>query len=328
MGKNEERVRSRQKGRGRGAPWPHRIPAVGWWDILRRVWSEIGADRLSLVAAGVTFYLILALFPALAAFVSLYGLVADPATISQHIDFIRNVMPQSGYSLISGQLNALAKANSDALGLGFAFGLLVALWSANNGIKTIFQALNIAYEEEEKRGFIRLNLLSLAFTLGAMLTAALLVIAVGVIPTVLSFTHFGGAIALLIEYLRWPVMIVAMAVAVTVVYRFGPSRSRAKWRWQVPGAAVATVVWVVASIGFSWYLQNFANYNATYGSLGAVIGFLTWVWISAFILLAGAELNAEMEHQTSVDTTTGGQQPMGARGAVMADTLGRAATEE
>ncbi len=328
MGQNTERVRLRQKGRGRGAEWPQHIPANGWWDIVRRVGSEVVTDRISLIAAGVTFYLILALFPALAAFVSLYGLAADPASIAEHIAFISTLMPQAGYELISGQLDTLAKASSGALGFGFVFGLLVALWSANNGIKTIFEALNIAYEEREKRGFVHLNLLSLLFTLGAMLTVALIVVAVGVVPAVMSFLGIRGVLAQLVDVLRWPVIFVAMAIAVTVVYRFGPSRKRARWRWQVPGAAVATVVWVAASYGFSWYLQNFADYNATYGSLGAVIGFLMWVWISTVILLVGAELNAEMEHQTAIDTTIGEDRPMGKRGAAMADTLGQASTED
>ena len=328
MGQNTERVRLRQKGRGRGAEWPQHIPANGWWDIARRVGSEVVTDRISLIAAGVTFYLILALFPALAAFVSLYGLAADPASIAEHIAFISTLMPQAGYELISGQLDTLAKASSGALGFGFVFGLLVALWSANNGIKTIFEALNIAYEEREKRGFVHLNLLSLLFTLGAMLTVALIVVAVGVVPAVMSFLGIRGVFAQLVDVLRWPVIFVAMAIAVTVVYRFGPSRKRARWRWQIPGAAVATVVWVAASFGFSWYLQNFADYNATYGSLGAVIGFLMWVWISTVILLVGAELNAEMEHQTAIDTTIGEDRPMGKRGAAMADTLGQASTED
>ena len=324
---NVNRVRARQKGRGRRARSPQQIPGAGWWDIARRVGHEIVEDRVSLIAAGVTFYLILALFPALAAFVSLYGLVANPATIADHIATLGSVMPSAGYEMISGQLDALAKTNSNALSFGFIFGLLAALWSANNGIKTIFEALNIAYEEREKRGFVRLNLLSLVFTLGAMLVAALLIVSVGAVPALLSSMRLGGTTAVLVRYLRWPIILVGAAIAIGVLYRFGPSRSRPMWRWLVPGAALASLVWLAASIGFSWYLQNFANYNATYGSLGAVIGFLMWVWISTVILLVGAEFNSEMEHQTSIDSTEGEEAPMGQRGATMADTLGRATTE-
>jgi len=328
MGQNIDRTRARQTGRGREVSWPHHIPPRGWWDIVGRVFSEVMEDRITLIAAGATFYLILALFPALTAFVSLYGLVADPVTIADHIAFLGSLMPKAGYDMISGQLHALAKANTNALSFGFLFGVLAALWSANNGIKTIFEAMNIAYEEKEKRSFIWLNVMSLLFTLGAMVIAALFVISVGVVPAVLSFLRLDSFAAILIEYLRWPVIIVAAAFAISIIYRYGPSRRRAKWRWQVPGAAIATIVWLIASIGFSWYLTNFANYNATYGSLGAVIGFLMWVWISMVILLVGAEINAEMEHQTAIDSTIGRDRPMGGRGAHVADTLGAASNED
>lgn len=320
-------ARSTQSGRGRKADAPRRIPARGWWDILRRLFKEVMDDRVMLVAAGTTFYLILALFPALTAFVSIYGLVADPATISDHIAFLGRVMPQSGMDLISGQLKALAHTSSNALSFGFAFGLIVALWSANSGIKTLFDAMNIAYEEDEKRGFIWLNLLSLIFTLGAILVGALLITAVGVVPAVIAFLHLGGAADTLISILRWPLLLICIAIAIAILYRYGPSRERSKWRWQAPGAITATIVWIIASIGFSWYLQNFANYNATYGSLGAVIGFLVWMWISLIILLVGAELNSEIEHQTSRDSTTGEPAPLGKRGARMADTVGKTAEE-
>ncbi|MGN6550909.1 MAG: YihY/virulence factor BrkB family protein [Pararhizobium sp.] len=320
-------VRSAQSGRGRNAESPQHIPARGWWDILRRVFREVMDDRVMLIAAGATFYLILALFPALTAFVSIYGLVADPAAITDHIAMLGQVMPKSGMDLISGQLKALAHASSNALSFGFAFGLLAALWSANSGIKTLFDAMNIAYEEDEKRSFIWLNLLSLIFTLGAILVGALLITAVGVVPAAIAFLHLGGVVDTLISALRWPALLVCVAIAIAILYRYGPSREHSKWRWQVPGAITATIVWIVASFGFSWYLQNFANYNATYGSLGAIIGFLVWIWISLIILLAGAELNSEIEHQTSRDSTTGEPRPLGERGARMADTIGKTAKE-
>ena len=327
--KNVERVRVRQKGRGRHAQWPHRIPARGWWDIAKRVGAEVIEDRVGLVAAG-------------------GDLLSDPRTVSRPCGFRLDLRPRRrsgddrrpyrGYrqrhAAAAAQsdlrpVERLAKANSNALSFGFIFGLLAALWSANNGIKTIFEALNIAYEEREGRSFVRLNLLSLVFTLGAMLIAALLVVAVGVVPAVsssLQLRRRPGRSGPLSALARAPPR--RSAVGIGVIYRFGPSRSRARWRWLVPGAVLAAVVWLVASIGFSWYLQNFANYNATYGSLGAVIGFLMWVWISMVILLVGAEFNSEMEHQTAMDSTEGKEAPMGARGAVMADTLGSAATEE
>lgn len=316
--------RPSEQGRGREATTPSAIPWRGWKDILWRVWSEIGEDRIMLVAAGVTFYLLLALFPALAAFVSLYGFVADPKTIADQVAYLGGVLPSGGLDMIRGQLQALANASGKALSFGFVVGFLVALWSANSGIKAIFEAMNVAYEEEEKRSFIWLNLLSLAFTLGAMVVGILMVVIVGVVPAVLAFLHLGGLTEVLVRVLRWPLLLIAVAVVISIIYRYGPSRERAQWRWINWGAAGAAVVWLVASVLFSWYLQNFANYNATYGSLGAVIGFMMWTWISVLILLAGAELNSEIEHQTARDSTTGKPVERGKRGAVMADTIGAA----
>ncbi|MGH6926507.1 MAG: YihY/virulence factor BrkB family protein [Propylenella sp.] len=308
--------------RGRAAETPFELTWQGWKDIFWRVKAEFVADRLTLIAAGATFYLLLALFPALAAFVSLYGFVADPVTIGDHIAFLGGVLPSGGIDLIRAQLESLAAQNEAALSFGFIFGLLFALWSANNGIKTLFEALNVAYEEEEKRSFVRLNLVSLAFTLGAIVIGILFIVGVGVVPAMLAFMGLGGFQETLISLLRWPVLIVISALGISLLYRFGPSRERAQWSWVSWGSVIASVLWLVASILFSWYLANFADYNATYGSLGAVIGFMMWTWLSVVILLAGAELNAEMEHQTAVDTTTGAPRPMGLRGATMADTLG------
>jgi membrane protein len=294
----------------------------GWKDILWRLKSEVSQDRVTLIAAGATFYLLLALFPALAAFVSIYGFVADPVTIADHIAFLGGVLPSGGIDLIRAQLESLAAQDEAALSFGFIFGLGLALWSANNGIKTLFEAMNIAYDETEKRSFITLNAVSLLFTLGAIIIAILFIVSVGVVPAVLAFVGLGSVAETLISLARWPVLLIAAALGISILYRYGPSRERAKWRWVTWGAVLATVVWIVASVLFSWYLTNFADYNATYGSLGAVIGFMMWTWISVVILLCGAELNSEMEHQTARDSTTGPEKPMGARGATMADTLG------
>ena len=319
--------RAGQQGRGRDAEGPTEIPARGWLDVLWRVWSGISEDRILLVAAGTTFYLLLALFPALAAFVSLYGFVSDPTTIAEHVAFLGGVLPSGGLDIIKGQLQSLASQESGALSFGFLSGLAIALWSANNGIKSLFEGMNVAYGETEKRGFVRLNLLSMAFTLGAMLIAIGLIVSVGVVPALLALVSLDGWTETLVRVLRWPLLVVMVGIGMAILYRFGPSRERAKWRWLSWGAVVATVVWLVASWGFSFYLQNFADYNATYGTLGAVIGFMMWTWISVNILLVGAELNAELEHQTARDSTVGPPQPLGARGAVMADTVGEAAHE-
>ncbi|MGQ7792412.1 YihY/virulence factor BrkB family protein [Faunimonas sp. B44] len=313
--------------RGRDARRPTEIPAKGWKDIIWRVKDEIVSDRVSIIAAGTTFYLLLALFPALAAFVSIYGFVADPVTIADHVAFLGGVLPSGGVELIESQLERLASQDTSALSFGFVFGLLLALWSANNGIKTLFEAMNIAYDETEKRGFIKLNLITLGITLGAIFVGILFITAVGIVPAAIALLGLGGMTEILISVLRWPVLFLVAAFAIAVLYRFGPSRERAEWRWVTWGSGLATVVWIVASILFSWYLSNFADYGATYGSLGAVIGFMMWTWISCFILIAGAELNSEMEHQTVHDTTTGPERPIGARGAVMADTVGKTAND-
>src|SRR6185436_6025011 len=208
------------------------------------------------------------------------------------------------------------------LSFAFIFGLAFALWSANSGVKTLFEALNVAYDETEKRSFIWLNIVSLLFTLGAIVIAILFIVCVGVVPAVLAFAGLSGSEELLVSLLRWPVLIVASSAAISILYRYGPSRERAKWRWVTWGSVFASLAWIAASILFSWYLANFADYNATYGSLGAVIGFMLWTWLSVVILLAGAEFSAELEHQTEKDSTTGAALPMGERGATMADTVG------
>jgi membrane protein len=320
--------RARQEDRGRHASGPTRIPLAGWKDVLWRVYRESNEDRVMLIAAGATFYLLLALFPALAAFVSIYGVVANPQTIADHIAFLGGLLPSGGMDLIQNQIQSLAAQGSNALSFGFITGLLIALWSANSGIKTLFDAMNIAYEEEEKRSFIKRTLVSLTFTLGAILIGILFLITVGLIPAVLAVLNLGNWTETLVRMVRWPVMVLAIAAGISLIYSFGPSRERPKMRWLTWGAALATVVWIAASIGFSYYLENFATYNATYGTLGAVIGFMMWMWISVIILLMGAELNAEIEHQTVEDTTTGAPQPIGHRGARMADTIGKSVKEE
>lgn len=314
--------------RGRQARQPLDFSALAWKDILWRVYSEINQDRILLVSAGSTFYLLLALFPFLAAFVSLYGFVADPKTIAEHIAFLGGLMPSGGMDLIRDQLQALIRQDRGALGFGFLFGLAFALWSANSGVKALFDGLNIAYEEDEKRSFLKLNLVSLGFTLGAIVIGIGFIVSVGVVPAMLALLRLDHWTEVLVAWGRWPVMFAAITIGIALLFRFGPSRAKAKLRWLSWGAVIAAVVWILASLGFSFYLQNFADYNATYGTLGAVIGFMVWVWISVIILLAGAELNAEMEHQTEVDTTTGRPMPMGERGARMADTLGPTAEEQ
>ena len=315
---------SREPSRGREATSPTEIPARGWKDILWRVYEEMNKDRILAVAAGVTFYGLLALFPAIAALVAIYGLFADPATIQDHLNLLSGVLPGGALEVISEQVKRITSKGSGTLGFAFFSGLAISLWSANAGMKAMFDALNVAYGEEEKRGFIALNLLSLAFTLSMILFVLVALGAIVVIPVVLNFIGLGTVTEWIISVARWPLLLGAIVLVLAVLNRYGPSRDTAQWRWITPGSLVAAVVWVAASMLFSWYVTNFGNYNETYGSLGAVIGFMTWMWLSTTVVLVGAELNAEIEHQTVQDTTEGPERPLGARGARMADTVGAA----
>jgi membrane protein len=278
-----------------------------------------------LIAAGSTFYLLLALFPAMTAFVSVYGFLADRATVAANASLLVGILPGDSIQLIQTQLQAIAAQDTKILSVGFFIGLLVAFWSANNGVKAIFEALNVAYGEKERRSFLKLNLVSFIFTFGAIIFGMLLLGAVGIVPRLLQLFDLYGWGGVLLKLARWPVVLLIVAAAVSLMYRFGPNREYAKWRWLSLGAILATVVWLAASAAFTFYLTNFANYNATYGALGAVAGLMVWIWISVIILILGAELNAELEHQTAIDTTTGIPLPMGERGAVVADTLGESA---
>jgi membrane protein len=317
--------RATEPGRGRQATTPTRIPWRGWKDILWRTYEQISADRLLLIAGGVVFYGLLAMVPAITALVSLYGLFASAATINAQLGFLADVMPASAYQLIGDQVVRIAQHSDGNLTLAFVVGLGVALWSANAGMKAIFDALNIVYDEDEKRSFLKLNLISLAFTLAAILAFILILSAVVIVPLVLTFLGVAAQQqAALLLLLRWPVLLVLVMLALALLYRYGPSREHAKWRWLTVGSAFAAVSWIAVSLLFSWYLSNFADYNATYGSLGAVIGLMMWMWISTAVVLIGAELNSEIEHQTARDSTTGAPQPLGTRGAVMADTVGAA----
>ena len=313
-----------EKGRGHEAGTPTEIPALGWKDILWRTYEEFGQDRVMAVAAGVTYYALLAIFPAIAALVSVYGLVADPATIQDHLNALSGVLPGGALDIIREQVTRIASQGGGTLGFSFVFGLVLSLWSANAGMKAVIDALNIVYDEEEKRTFVQLNLQSLAFTLGAIAFILLALAAIVVLPIILDFIGLGSGIESLLALARWPILLAVVVAGLAVLYRYGPSRDKAEWKWVTPGGLVAAVLWLVVSMLFSWYVANFGSYNETYGSLGAVIGFMTWIWISSIVVLLGAEVNAEMEHQTAKDTTEGPTKPMGARGATMADTLGTA----
>lgn len=313
--------------RGRDAEAPQDIPAKGLRDVFWRVVKAIMADRVTLIAAGVTYFMLLSLFPALGALVALYGFVADPTAIMAHIGFLAGVFPPGSFDLIMNQLTSLTQQATSTRSLAFFGGLLVAIWSANSGMKALFDAMNVAYQEDEKRSLVRLNLLSLGFTFCALVVAIILIAAIGVLPAVLKYLWLDDWQEFLARLARWPFIILVFGCGISMIYRYGPSREEAKIKWLSWGVVFSTVLWLVASVLFSFYLENFANYNATYGTLGALIGLMVWVWISVVILIVGAEINAELEHQTRKDSTTGSPKPMGERGAYVADTVGEAVTD-
>lgn len=309
---------------GRHATSPRDIPARGWKDILWRMYDNVSEHRILALAAGMTYYSLLAIFPAIAALVAIYGLFSDPSSIAKHLDEMTGFIPGGAVDVAREQLTRVASKGDRTLGLTFIAGLAISLWSANAAMKSLFDTLNIVHGEEEKRSFLKLNAMSLSFTVAGVVFVLAALGAVVVIPVMLQYVAMSDAADLLIRIGRWPALFVALAVALACIYRIGPSREAPRWRWITWGSAAATILWLAASALFSFYAANFGNFNETYGSLGAAIGFMTWLWISAIVILLGAELNAEMEHQTARDTTTGAPKPIGARGARMADTLGKA----
>ncbi len=317
-----QQARAAERGRGRRASAPLDIPWRGWKDILLRTYQGILDDRLLALAAGVAFYSLVALFPAIAAGVSSYALFSDAGTIAMHLSLVSDIMPASVLDILRDEITRIAGKSDGKLTFGFVVGLGIALWSANAGMKAIFDALNIIYDEEEKRSLLRLNAASLLFTFCAIGGALLAVGAVVVFPLVVAALGLTSFDAPVIAYLRWPAMFVLIILGLAVLYRYGPSRRLAKWRWISVGSVFAALAWLGVSSLFSWYLGNFANYNATYGALGTVVGLMMWMWLSIIVVLVGAALNSEVEHQTARDTTVGPEKPLGIRGAVMADTVG------
>jgi membrane protein len=289
-------------GRGRGADRPEAIPLRGWKDIALRTWSQFNKDRITQVAGGVAFFALLAVFPALAAFVSLYGLFGDVGAAEKQTALLSGVLPHNTLSFAADQMARFAAKGTGQLSVAFAVSVLISIWSANGAVKALFDGLNVAYEQEEKRGLIKLNLYSLAFTIGSLLfvTAALsAVVATPGLLRALGYPYGMGWLGML----RWPALLALAITALSVLYRYGPSRPLIRWRWITWGGAGAAVLWLLASMAFSAYVSSFAHYDRTYGSLGAVVAFMTWIWFSSIIVLAGAELNAEIEAQTAVDTT-------------------------
>jgi membrane protein len=299
---------------------PLEVLREDWHKVLRSLWKEIKEDNLALVSAGVGFYSLLAIFPAIGAIVALYGLIADRATIGEHLSFIRSVLPRDAYQLLADQVRELTSGEPAELGFGFVVGVLISMWSASRAIIALTTALNIAYEEDEERGFVTINLLALGFTLAglAVMLAAMLIL--GGLPAVVEQMDLPDWQASLILLLRWPPLAILALIGLAFLYRYGPSRADAKLQWLSPGAIFAMLAWILASAGFSLYVTNFGKYNETFGSLAAGVILLFWFYVSAYAVCIGAEINAEIEYRTRGDTTTGRPRPIGRRGATVADT--------
>jgi membrane protein len=311
-------------GRGQRFHRLFEIPWTTWKKILWRTYERTSEDRLFPTAAGVVFFGLLAVFPAITALVSCYGLFANPATIGDNLQTLALMLPKDAFGIVQDQVGRLLSKGNASLGAAFLFGLAIAVWSANAGVKAIIDALNVAYEEREKRGFFKLNLISLAFTVGSI--AALLVMVGAVVAFPLALDHIGlePDSEFIVSLARWPLLFVVLVFALGLLYRFGPSRRASRWEWLSVGTLAAAALWIVGSSLLSWYLSNFGNYNATYGSLGAAIGLMMWMWVSAIIVLFGAELNSELERQMAPDATNRRLEPRGARQAVTADSRGTA----
>jgi membrane protein len=308
--------------RGRSAEDPAEIPKAGWKDILIRTWKEFGDDQIAMICAGVTFYTLLAIFPGVAAFVAFYGLLSDVADAQRHLQTLAVILPGGVISLIGDQMIRAAQARADGLSFAALGGLALSIWSANGAMKAAMTGLNVAYDEREKRGFIEKTATSLAFTLGAL---AFILGVVGVLATQAGLeASQGRGAAIAFAAVAWPVVLLALVAGIALLYRYGPSRDHVQWRWISWGSAIVALSWVATSFLFSTYVANFGRFDRTYGPLGAVVGFMMWTWISSMVVLLGAELNSEIEHQTAKDTTTGVPRPLGLRGAVMADTIGEA----
>lgn len=306
---------------GKQANNPTDIPAAGWRQILRRAWYESGVDNVSMLASSLAYSAFLAIFPGLIAAVTLYGLVADPAQVDRQVSSLTGALPADAASLIGGQLRSLASTSIGALGAGLVISVLAALFSASGGVATLMTAVNICYDEEETRGTVRLRATALLLTLGAVVFVLVAIGLIAVLPAVLNSVGLGTLGTVLVQVGRWVTLVGFVLAALTVVYRYAPDRDNPKLQWVGLGSLIATVLWLLGSAAFSFYVSHFGNYSKTYGALAGVVILLLWLFLTAYVILLGAEINSESEAQTAKDTTEGPELPMGDRNAVKADTV-------
>jgi membrane protein len=318
-----QKAEREEPGRGRAARTPSEIPRAGWRDILLRVRRKLSEDNVSLVAAGVALNTLLAVFPAMAVLASLYGMFASPAQVGHEIQPFYGILPHDAAAIIQTQLQALAKPRNQTLGIGAIVSFIVSIYYSSQGVSALMSATNIAYSERERRGFIKLILVALAFAIGAVVGFVIMLLLTVAVPLGLEQLPLPKFIDTAALILRWILLWCFAALGLAIVYRYAPSRDNARWRWVTWGSVIAATLWLVSSVLFSLYVRNFGSYGKTYGALGGVIVLIMWFYLQGYAIVLGAEFNAETEHQTAVDTTRGPPAPMGERGAYVADTLGR-----
>jgi membrane protein len=315
-----------------GAPGPEELPGIhaekptdipwrGWKQIVKRAWAEHKADNMPIIGAGVAFFGFLSIFPALIALISIYGLVASPKTVADQVQSLSKQLPSEASNLIATQLKSIVDNSGGALTLGLIISILAALWSASSGVGYLITAINLAYDEVETRSFIKLRLLSLALTLGAIVFVIITFGLIAVVPSVIDALPLGIVGTILAQIVRWVLLLAVFAGGLAVLYRVAPDRDAPRLRWVSLGSVVVTVVWALVSVGFALYVNNFGSYDKTYGAIAGVIVLMLWLYLTCYLVLLGAEINSEAEHQTAEDTTQGPPRPMGERGAEMADTL-------
>jgi membrane protein len=308
---------------GKDAEKPTEIPPRGWWQVVRRAFKESSADNVPILAAGVAFFGFLAIFPAMIAAITLYGIFADPETVAAQVRDLSAALPEQAQPILADQLQSVASASGGALGIGLVVSLLAAVWSASSGTGNLLKAINIAYDEDESRGFLKVRGIALALTLGAIVFLLLTLALVAVVPVVLNVLPLGQVGTILAQVLRWVLLVALVVAALAVTYRIAPDRDQPRFSWVTTGSLVATVLWIIGSIAFSLYVNNFGSYNKTYGAIAGVVVLMLWLYLTSYIVLLGAEINAESERQTRADTTRGASAPMGERGAAAADELAR-----
>lgn len=308
--------------RGRQAQSPMQIPWSGWMDVLWRVYREVNKDNVLDVAASAAFYGVLALYPALLATISMYGLLSDPTDVIHQARRLSVVLPASARTAIMTQMLEIARGSHAELSVGLLLSLGFAFFSASSGVAALMRGISAVYDEVDTRGWLRVRLLAISFTCGVSLFVIASVSIITFLPGVLTRVGLGQVPLLFVQLLRWPMLAAATMVGLAILYRYAPNRTPAQWKWVMPGAMLATLIWVLGSLAFSAYAENFGRFNRTYGTIGGAVVLSLWMYVSALAILLGAELNAELEHQTSVDSTIGPPRPMGERGASVADNVG------